>query len=240
MFADVEADIYVMVDGDDTYDAASVNKLIDYFKAENLDMVVGIREDTSKEAYRNGHRWGNRLFNKILSLIFGSSFKDIFSGYRVFSRRYVKSFPALTAGFDIETELSVHSLELNIPTGELPTPYYERGEGSDSKLRTYHDGFLILWRMFVLFKEVRPLPFFSIIFVLLALLSLVLGYPVISEYFETGLVPRIPTALLSTGVMISALLSLFAGIILDSVSRGRKEVKRLNYLSLPLSSNKAK
>jgi glycosyltransferase involved in cell wall biosynthesis len=234
MFADVEADIYVLADGDGTYDAASAPALIEKLAAENLDMVVGCRLTRSGgEAFRRGHRFGNDLLTGCLGLFFGRTFTDILSGYRVFSRRYVKSFPALSAGFETETELSVHALELRMPIAEVETPYGARPAGSESKLRTYRDGFRILAMILALFKEERPLAFFSIISGVLALAAVVLAYPVFVTYIETGLVPRFPTAILATGLMILASLSLTCGFILDTVTLGRREMKRLFYLSLP-------
>ncbi len=234
MFADVEADIYVLADGDGTYHAASAPALIEKLVAENLDMVVGCRLTRFEgEAFRRGHRFGNDLLTGCLGLFFGRSFTDILSGYRVFSRRYVKSFPALSAGFETETELSVHALELRMPIAEVETPYGARSAGSTSKLRTYRDGFRILSMILALFKEERPLVFFSIIAGVLALIAVVLAYPVFVTYIETGLVPRFPTAILATGLMILACLSLTCGFILDTVTLGRRELKRLFYLSLP-------
>jgi len=234
MFSEVEADIYVLADGDGTYDAASAPEMIERLVADGLDMVVGSRLTRSEgEAFRRGHRVGNDLLTGCLGLFFGRTFTDILSGYRVFSRRYVKSFPALASGFETETELSVHALELRMPVAEVSTPYKVRPAGSSSKLRTYRDGLRILMMILILFKEERPFAFFSIISVFLAIVSLVLAYPVFVTYLETGLVPRFPTAILSTGLMILASLSFTSGIILETVTRGRHEMKRLFYLSLP-------
>lgn len=234
MFADVEADIYVLADGDGTYDAASARALIDKLVNENLDMVVGSRLTSfDDQAFRRGHRLGNDLFTGCLGLFFGRTFSDILSGYRIFSRRYVKSFPALSTGFETEIELTVHALELRMPAAELSTPYKARPAGSASKLRTYRDGWRILTEILMLFKEERPLSFFSIIAAFLAVLALILAYPIFVTYLSTGLVPRFPTAILSTGLMILASLSLTCGLILDTVTRGRREMKRLVYLSLP-------
>jgi glycosyltransferase involved in cell wall biosynthesis len=234
MFADVEADIYVLADGDGTYDAASAPAMIAKLISERLDMVAGSRLTTYEgEAFRRGHRFGNDLLTGFLGLCFGRTFTDILSGYRVFSRRYVKSFPALSTGFETETELAVHALELRMPIAEVPTPYKARPAGSASKLRTYRDGFRILMMILSLFKEERPLAFFSIIAAILALIGLVLAYPVFMTYIETGLVPRFPTAILSTGLMILASLSLTCGFVLDTVTHGRREMKRLAYLSIP-------
>ncbi|MCU0560086.1 MAG: glycosyltransferase [Desulfobacterales bacterium] len=234
MFADVEADIYVLADGDGTYDAASAPALVEKLVAERLDMVVGSRLSAYEgEAFRRGHRFGNDLLTGFLGLCFGRTFTDILSGYRVFSRRFVKSFPALSAGFETETELSVHALELRMPIAEVPTAYRARPAGSASKLRTYRDGFRILMMILNLFKEERPLAFFSIIAGLLALISVILAYPVILTYVATGLVPRFPTAILSTGLMILSSLALTCGFVLDTVTHGRREMKRLAYLSIP-------
>ena len=234
MFADVEADIYVLADGDGTYDAAGAPAMIEQLVAGHLDMVVGCRlTQFEGEAFRRGHRFGNDLLTGCLALFFGRTFTDILSGYRVFSRRYVKSFPALSAGFETETELSVHALELRMPIAEVTTAYKARPAGSASKLRTYRDGFRILMMILSLFKEERPLAFFSIIAGVLALLALILVYPVFITYIETGLVPRFPTAILSTGLMILASLSLTCGFVLDTVTHGRREMKRLFYLSIP-------
>lgn len=234
MFADVEADIYVLADGDGTYDAGSAPDMLDKLVSERLDMVVGSRLTAYEgEAFRRGHRFGNDLLTGFLGLCFGRTFTDILSGYRIFSRRFVKSFPALSTGFETETELSVHALELRMPLAEVSTPYRARPAGSASKLRTYRDGFRILIMILNLFKEERPLAFFSIIAGALTLASLILAYPVIRTYMETGLVPRFPTAILSTGLMILATLSLTCGFVLDTVTHGRREMKRLAYLSIP-------
>lgn len=232
MFADVDADIYVLCDGDVTYDVASapmmINKLID----EQLDMVVGCRVDHDVASYRKGHRFGNALFTGAVAQLFGNRFSDILSGYRVFSRRYVKSFPSLARGFEIETELTVHALELRMPIAEVDTPYGARPEGSVSKLSTYRDGFKILHMILKLFKNERPLQFFGIIFLVLAVGALGLAAPVIETYLETGLVPRLPTALLSASVMLLGFLSLTCGFVLDTVTHGRREFKRLAYLGV--------
>jgi len=233
MFADVEADVYVLADGDDTYDAAAAPALIGKLCREQLDMVNAARVNTSQEAYRRGHRFGNRLFTRMVSGLFGKRFDDILSGYRVFSRRFVKSFPALAKGFEIETELTVHALELRMPVAEVTTPYKERPEGSESKLSTFRDGFRILRTILRLTKEERPLAFFSAGAAMLAFASLVLAFPLLVTYLETGLVPRLPTAVLVSALMILAFLSLACGLILDSVAHGRREMKRLHYLTLP-------
>lgn len=233
MFADIDADIYLMCDGDITYDAASAPAMIAKLIDENLDMVVGCRIDTETAAYRAGHRFGNALFTGFVAKLFGNRFTDILSGYRVFSRRYVKSFPALSNGFEIETELTVHALELRMPIGEVDSPYGARLEGSQSKLSTYRDGFRILLMITKLFKNERPLFFFSIVFGFLSLAAIGLSIPVVITYFETGLVPRLPTAVLAASTMLLAFLALTCGLILDTVTHGRREIKRLAYLTVP-------
>jgi len=234
MFADIDADIYVMVDGDGTYDAASAPRMIARLLQDRLDMVVGSRLNSStSDAFRAGHHFGNRLLTRTVARIFGDRFDDMLSGYRVFSRRFVKSFPAVSAGFETETELAVHALSLRLPVAEIETPYGERPAGSVSKLNTYRDGIRISWMIVQLFREERPMAFFSLLFLALVLVSLSLGVPLVVEFHETGLVPRLPTALLAVAVMLLAFLSLVAGFILDNVTRGRREIKRLAYLSLP-------
>lgn len=233
MFADIDADIYVMADGDATYDAPSAPALVARMIDEQLDMVVGSRVTQVQEAYRAGHQFGNAVLTGMLTRLFGRSFTDILSGYRVFSRRFVKSFPVLTGGFEIETEISVHALELKMPVAEIATPYFARPEGSTSKLSTYRDGFRILRTIATLYRIERPMLFFGAIGGVLALAALVLSVPLVSTYLETGLVPRLPTAVLVTGLMILAALCGFTGLILDTVVRGRREVRRLSYLSLP-------
>jgi glycosyltransferase involved in cell wall biosynthesis len=233
MFADIEADAYVMVDGDNTYHAPSAPMLVAKLLDERLDMVVGARVDTEQAAYRPGHRFGNRMLTGFVARLFGERFKDILSGYRVFSRRYVKSFPALAKGFETETELTVHALELRMPVAELPTPYGARPQGSSSKLNTYRDGWRILMLILRLFREERPLQFFGYLFAILFALSLAIAAPVVTTYLETGLVPRLPTAVLATGIMLLAFLSLVCGLILDTVTRGRRELRRLSYLAIP-------
>lgn len=233
MFADVEADIYVLVDGDATYDAPSAPRMIDMLLEEHLDMVVGLRIDQSQAAYRLGHRTGNRMLTGFLSSTFGHAFKDILSGYRVFSRRFVKSFPVLSDGFEIETELAVYALELSLPVAEVETPYYARPEGSFSKLNTWRDGFRILGTMLKLYRSERPLRFFTVIGILLALAAITLAIPIVVTFIETGLVPRLPTAVLSMGLTIVAMLSVSSGLVLDTVTRGRREMKMLAYLSQP-------
>jgi len=232
MFADIDADVYVMADGDLTYDPKSAPQMVDLLLAEQLDMVVGTRRHEEKEAYRGGHLLGNRLFTGILAGLFGRSFTDIFSGYRVFSRRFVKSFPVLSSGFEIETEMSVHALELRMPVGEVETVYATRPEGSESKLSTYSDGWRILRTIVTLYRVERPSLFFGTIGALLVAIAVVLAIPLVMTYLKTGLVPRLPTAILVTGIIIVAVLCFFAGLILDTVTRGRREVRRLSYLSL--------
>ena len=231
MFADIDADIYVLVDGDATYDAPSASRMINALLSDHLDMVVGLRIDQSEAAYRLGHRTGNRLLTGFLSSVFGQAFKDILSGYRVFSRRFVKSFPVLSDGFEIETELSVHALELALPVAEIETPYYARPEGSVSKLNTWRDGVRILGTILKLYRSEKPLRFFTVIGIFLTLVSLGLALPVLVTYLEEGLVPRLPTAVLSMGLMILAVLSVSSGLVLDTVTRGRREMKLLAYLS---------
>ena len=233
MFADVEADVYVMADGDATYDAAAAPMMIASLIDDNLDMVVGARETEVEQAYRRGHRLGNRVLTGILARIFGRAFNDILSGYRVFSRRFVKSFPGLSGGFEIETEISVHALELRMPVGEVETRYFARPEGSVSKLSTYGDGWRIVRTIGVLYRVERPLLFFGWIGVLLAAVAVMLAIPLVVTYLQTSLVPRFPTAILATGLIILAALCFFAGLILDTVVRGRREVRRLAYLAHP-------
>ncbi|MBA3676410.1 MAG: glycosyltransferase [Sphingosinicella sp.] len=233
MFADVEADIYVMADGDATYDAAAAPEMVRRLLDEQLDMVVGARKSEVEEAYRRGHRLGNQLFTGLLASLFGRSFSDIFSGYRVFSRRFVKSFPALSRGFETETEISVHALELAMPVAEIVTAYGARPEGSASKLSTWRDGWRIMRTILHLFRIERPVLFYGGFGLVIAMKALILAVPLAMTYMETGLVPRIPTAILITGLMIVAALSFVCGLILDTVVRGRREVRRLAYLALP-------
>jgi len=233
MFADIEADIYVMADGDLTYDPEAAPQMARMIAADRLDMVVGTRKHDAAEAYRGGHVLGNRIFTRLLSGLFGRSFTDIFSGYRVFSRRFVKSFPVLSEGFEIETEMSVHALELRMPVGEMETRYLARPEGSHSKLSTFRDGWRILKTIATLYRIERPVLFFGGIAALLLVAAVILALPLVFTYLDTGLVPRFPTAILATGMTIVAVLSFFAGLILDTVTRGRREVRRLAYLSLP-------
>lgn len=239
MFADIEADLYVLVDGDDTYDAASAPAMCRMLVAQQLDMVNAARVAGGRAAYRPGHRFGNRVLTGAVAAIFGARIADMLSGYRVFSRRFVKSFPALAAGFETETEFTVHALEMNMPLAELPTPYRERPPGSASKLRTFHDGARILASIVRLVKEERPLPFFSLAGLLLLLLAALLVAPVLLTWFETGLVPRLPTFVAAMMLVLLGFLSLACALILDSVARARKEAKRLAYLALPAPGPKA-
>ncbi len=233
MFADVEADIYLLVDGDDTYEAAAAPALVERLVGENLDMVSGARANYGEGAYRPGHRFGNALLSGIVAVVFGNRFKDMLSGYRVFSRRFVKSFPALASGFEIETELTVHALELRMPVVEVATQYSDRPDGTASKLHTYRDGFRILMTILVLLKEERPLPFFGAICGLFLITAVVLSGPLVLTYLETGLVPRFPTAVLASTIMLLGFLSLACGLVLDTVTRGRREMKRMRYLEIP-------
>jgi glycosyltransferase involved in cell wall biosynthesis len=232
MFADVEADVYVLVDGDGTYDAASAADMVGLLLRESLDLVNGARVATTGSAYRLGHAFGNKLLTGTVAMIFGNRIRDMLSGYRVLSRRFVKSFPALATGFETETELTVHALELRLPMAEVDTPYRERPAGSSSKLRTFRDGFRILRTIVLLLKEERPLAFFSSGGAAMALTAVILAWPLLMNYLETGLVPRFPTAILATGLMILAFMSVVAGLVLDTVTLGRRELKRLHYLAL--------
>lgn len=233
MFADVSADVYILVDGDNTYEAAAAPRLVELLVSDGLDMVTGCRVSDIKEAYRPGHKFGNWMLTSLVTSIFGKRTRDMLSGYRILSRRFVKSFPALSRGFEIETELTVHSLELRMPITDADTVYIDRLPGSESKLKTFRDGFRILRVIVSLVKEERPFQFFSAISLTLAVLALLLGYPVILEFMETGLVPRIPTAILAASIVVIAVLSFLAGIILDTVTLGRREMKRLHYMALP-------
>jgi glycosyltransferase involved in cell wall biosynthesis len=237
MFADIDADIYVMADGDATYEAAAAPAMIAQMVEEKLDMVVGARRSEVEAAYRRGHRFGNALLTNMLAWTFGRSFSDILSGYRVFSRRFVKSFPVLSSGFEIETEISVHALEMRLPVAEVVTAYAARPEGSVSKLSTYSDGWRILKTIAMLFRFERPLLFFGGLGALLAAVAVGLAIPLVITYLQTGLVPRFPTAILATGLMLLAALNGFCGLILDTVVRGRREVRRLAYLALPAPGN---
>ena len=233
MFADVDADVYIMADGDLTYDPTAAPTMVAMLLDEQLDMVVGTRQHDAADAYRGGHVLGNKLFTGLLSSLFGRNFTDIFSGYRVFSRRFVKSFPVLSAGFEIETEISVHALELKMPVGEIDTAYGARPEGSASKLSTYRDGWRILKTIGTLYRVERPVLFYGSFAALMVATAVVLAVPLILTYLGTGLVPRLPTAILVTGLGIVAVLSFFAGLILDTVTRGRREMRRLAYLTYP-------
>jgi glycosyltransferase involved in cell wall biosynthesis len=232
MFADIDADVYVMADGDLTYDPKAAPEMVALLLAEQLDMVVGTRRHEEKEAYRGGHVLGNRIFTGLLAGLFGRSFNDIFSGYRVFSRRFVKSFPVLSSGFEIETEMSVHALELRMPVGEVETRYLARPEGSESKLSTFGDGWRILKTIGTLYRVERPVLFYGTIALLLFIAALLLSIPLVTTYLHTHLVPRLPTAVLITGMTIVAVLCFFTGLILDTVTRGRREMRRLAYLAL--------
>ncbi len=238
LFGAIEADVYVLVDGDDTYDAAVAPKAVERLRADRLDMVNVARESDEAEAYRVGHRLGNRVLNGITSTLFGDIFDDMLSGYRVFSRRFVKSFPALSSGFEIETELTIHALSLRMPVAEVTAPYKSRPKGSDSKLRTYRDGAVILRTIGMMVKEEQPLRFFGAIALVLALAAIGLSIPVFVDYARTGLVPRFPTAILASAMMLLASLSFFAGMILDSVARGRLEARRMRYLSYEGASDR--
>jgi glycosyltransferase involved in cell wall biosynthesis len=233
MFADIEADIYVLVDGDGTYDPAAAPEMVALLADDGLDMVNGARVSDTSSAYRAGHRFGNAMLTRLIGAVFGHRVADVLSGYRVFSRRFVKSFPALSQGFETETELTVHALALHMPIAELQTTYRKRPSGSVSKLRTYRDGLRILRTLVVLIKEERPLPFFCVTAATLLILACGLGAPVVAEFLRTGLVPRLPTAVLAMGIVLLAFLSLACGLILDSVARGRREFKRLAYLAVP-------
>src|SRR4029453_17595092 len=232
MFAEIDADVYIVRGGDAPYDATRAPEMVERLTRDDLDMVTGVRDHEDRDtAYRRGHRFGNQAFNVLLGLLFGERPADMFSGYRVMSRRFVKSFPAEAHGFEIETELTVHALELRVPTAEVVTRYFERPEGSGSKLSTYRDGLRILYTMARLFRDVRPLPFFGMCALLFAVAGLALGSEVVIEYLETGLVPRLPTAVLATGLLSPVFFSILCGMILDSVARGRREAKRIAYLA---------
>ena len=233
MFADIDADAYLLVDGDDTYDASAAPEMVRLLFEERLDMVTGVRVTEATEAYRRGHRFGNAVLTGMVRWIFGDRVTDMLSGYRAFSRRFVKSFPALAEGFETETEFTVHALELMLPVGEVETAYKERPAGSASKLRTYSDGFRILKTIALLVQRERPLTFFGVAGLVLLLAGIGIFLPVFAEFLRTGLVPRLPTAVLSTGLVLLSCLSFVCGLILDTVTRGRKEAKRIAYLSVP-------
>lgn len=232
-FADIEADVYIMVDGDDTYDAGSAPAMLAMLLSERLDMVTGTRVTRIQAAYRPGHRLGNQALSGAVRLVFGNRITDMLSGYRAFSRRFVKSFPAMATGFEIETEFTVHALELSMPLGEIETEYRDRPPGSSSKLRTYSDGARILTMIFALVKDYKPREFFSVVALILLLIGLAIGLPVVAEFIQTHLVPRLPRAILALGLILLAFLSLTSGLVLASIARGRKEAKRLAYLAIP-------
>jgi len=233
MFADIDSDVYILVDGDNTYDPRMAQTLVEILITNGLDMINCARIPTTATAYRPGHKFGNNLLSGIVKTIFGNQFQDLLSGYRVFSRRFVKSFPVMATGFDIETELTVHALSLEMPAMEIPCNFQNRLDGSESKLHTFSDGFRILLTIANLLRQERPLAVFSTVSLLLCAMSLILGYPLIETYLQTGLVPRFPTALLTTGLLLGASLSMACGLILDTVTRGRQEAKRLAYLAIP-------
>ncbi len=242
MFADIDADIYIMVDGDNTYDASIVRSMVNMLISDNLDMVVATRNAIiPSDAYRSGHIIGNWALTKAVSSIFNHGFTDMLSGYRAMSRRFVKSFPVSSNGFEIETEMTIHALQLSVPFDEIESKYDSRPEGSESKLSTWADGFRILITILTLFKEQKPFQFYGIFFLLFSFTSIILSIPIFSTWIDTGLVPRFPTAILSTGIMILAFVTLSAGVILDSVSRARLDEKRLRYLafSSPAELNKS-
>ncbi len=230
MFSDINSDLYIIADGDDTYCAEDSIKMINLIRNEQMDMVIASRKEISDKAYPTGHRWGNKLFNFVLKLLFDSEFEDVFSGYRAFSKRFVKTFPITSNGFDIEAELSIHALTLSLPCLEIESDYRERPANSYSKLSTFKDGFRILWSIIRLLKENRPLLFFGVISLVLSFLAIALSYPILATFIETGLVPRLPTAVLSMGIMLISFLSLTCGFILNSLSKARIEIKKLHYL----------
>jgi glycosyltransferase involved in cell wall biosynthesis len=232
-FADTDADIYVLIDGDDTYDASRTAELVDLLREGPYDQITGVREQVTETAYRRGHALGNRMFNKLVGALFGTPVNDMLSGYRVFSRRFVKSFPALSREFEVETELTVHAMNMRVPQTETAVGFKDRQEDSESKLRTYHDGSRILWLIMELTRHERPLLYHGLLGLALFLVGLLLGLPVIAEYAETGLVPRLPTAVLAASLMILALLMLVTGLILDGLRRSRRESARLSYLTIP-------
>ena len=233
MFADVEADVYLLVDGDDTYDADAAPAMIDQLVENRLDMVTGVRVTEAAAAYRPGHRLGNRVLTGAVRAVFGNRITDMLSGYRVFSRRFVKSFPATATGFETETEFTVHALELHMPVGERATAYRERPPGSQSKLNTWRDGFRILGAIALLIRRERPLPFFAVVAGALFAAAVILAIPLFQTFWATGLVPRLPTAVLCTGLVLLSFLSLACGLILETVTRGRLEAKRIAYLAIP-------
>ncbi len=230
MFRDIEADFFLLVDGDGTYDPAIAPQMLALARAQKIDLVSCVRKSEGTEAYRFGHQFGNLLLTGMVKYIFGNRVQDMLSGYKLLSRRFVKSFPALSGGFDIETELTVHALELSLPIGHVTGAYKGRPEGSPSKLNTYRDGAKILWLIAVLVKHERPMQLFSAIAAVLTAAAIILGIPIVTHYFATGLVPRLPTAILATGLILVATLSLATGLILDTVTRGRREARMLAYL----------
>ncbi len=238
MFADVDADIYVMIDGDGTYAPEDAPHLINTLMTERCDMVVGTRRGVTDDAGRRGHAFGNRLFNWLYQHLFGNDFSDIFSGYRVFTRRFVKSFPAVSGGFEIETEMSVHASILKLPVAEIALDYGRRPEGSTSKLSTFRDGARILWMLAMLMKETRPARFFGFLSAIFLAAGIGFMTPVLYEYAVTGLVPRLPTWILAIGMLVLSTIMMVAGLVLDSVARGRAEQKRMHYLSLPALSSR--
>ena len=238
-FSDVEADIYVLIDGDSTYDSSSIKKMIDKVLDDHLDMLVGrrieVQSDPNNQTYRKGHRFGNLFLTNSVALIFDQksdkrNFRDMLSGFRVLSRRYAKSFLTLSSGFEIETQLNVHALQQKMPCGEIETPYFPRPKGSISKLSTYEDGLKILYTIFKLYSTEKPLLFYTVISIALALLSIIIAVPILRDFIETGLVPRLPTALLATGMMLSAIISFFSGLLLQNVTKSRNELQRAFYL----------
>lgn len=233
MFADVDADVYLMVDGDDSYDISDAPKLVDRLVDEDFDIVNGARRQEEVDAYRPGHEWGNKFLTSLVGFIFGNEFDDMLSGYKVFSRRFVKSFPQFSSGFEIETELTIHALQLQMPMAEVETTFKDRANGTESKLNTFADGFRILGAIYRLLMQGRPLLVFGIIGILLAGASVVLAYPIIVEFIATGLVPRIPTAILCTGLMLLGFLSITCGFVMDVVTKGRQEAKKMHYLAIP-------
>lgn len=233
MFADIEADIFIMVDGDDTYEAAAAPRMVQRMITEGLDVVNGVRVPVTEGVYRPGHKFGNQMLTGIVRVLFGRGHSDMLSGYRIFARRFVKSFPVMSTGFEIETELTIHALELQMPLAEERTAFKDRPEGSESKLNSISDGVRILSTIIRLVKQERPMEFFGGFSALFALVALVFAYPVVVEFYATGLVPRLPTAVLSASIMLLAFLSLACGMILDTVTRGRQEAKRMRYLAVP-------
>jgi glycosyltransferase involved in cell wall biosynthesis len=233
LFADIEADAYLLVDGDGTYDAADAPRMVQLLLSERLDMVNGTRVSQEQAAYRPGHRLGNRVLTGLVRLAFGNQVTDMLSGYRCFSRRFVKSFPALAQGFETETEFTVHALELRLPVAEVSTAYRERPQGSTSKLNTWRDGFRILRAILTLLAREKPFAFFGGFSILFLLLCTALLVPVLNTYFDTGLVPRLPTFLAAMVLLVLSALSLACGLILDTVTQGRREAKRIAYLAIP-------